>query len=86
MSVINELESVFEMVFDQTDLQIKPETTSNEVEGWDSMSHVTLLLAVEDHFKIEFKSFEIANLKNVGALVSLVEKKLDEKRSGKQIG
>ncbi len=83
MSVINELESIFEMVFDQTGLQIKPETTSNEVEGWDSMSHVTLLLAVEDHFKIEFKSFEIANLNNVGALVSLVEKKLDEKRSAK---
>ncbi len=79
MSVIEQLKTIFEMVFDQTDLTITPETTSNDVEGWDSMSHVTMLLAVEDHFGIEFKSFEIANLKNVGALVALVEKKLAEK-------
>ena len=79
MSVIEELKSIFEMVFDQTDLVVTPETTSNDVEGWDSMSHVTMLLAVEDHFGIEFKTFEIANLKNVGALVALVEKKLAEK-------
>ena len=79
MSVIEELKSIFEMVFDQTDLVVTPETTSNDVEGWDSMSHVTMLLAVEDHFGIEFKTFEIANLKDVGALVALVEKKLAEK-------
>lgn len=79
MSVIDELKTIFEMVFDQTGLVVTPETTSNDVEGWDSMSHVTMLLAVEDHFGIEFKSFEIANLKNVGALVALVEKKLAEK-------
>jgi acyl carrier protein len=80
MTVINELKGIFEMVFDQKDLQVTPETTSNDIEGWDSMSHVTMLLAVEDHFNIEFKSFEIANLSNVGALVSLVEKKLAEKK------
>lgn len=79
MPVIDELKDVFEMVFDQKDLKITPETTSNDVEGWDSMSHVTMLMAVEDHFNIEFKSFEIANLPNVGALVVLVEKKLAEK-------
>jgi acyl carrier protein len=78
MPVIDELKTVFETVFDQQDLTITPETTSNDVEGWDSMSHVTMLLAVEDHFNIEFKPYEIANLKNVGALVALVEKKLAE--------
>ncbi len=80
MSVIDELKEVFEMVFDQKDLLVTPETTSNDVEGWDSMSHVTMLLAVEDHFGIEFKSFEIANLSNVGALIALVEKKQAEKK------
>lgn len=80
MTVITELKDIFEMVFDQKELQITPETTSNDVEGWDSMSHVTMLLAVEDHFGIEFKSFEIANLSNVGALIALVEKKLAEKK------
>jgi acyl carrier protein len=79
VTVIDEIAQVFEEVFDQRNLKISPDTTANEVEGWDSMSHVTMLMAVEDHFKIEFKPYEIANLVNVGALVSLVEKKLAEK-------
>jgi acyl carrier protein len=79
MSVINELETVFEQVFDQKAIKLTPETTSNDIEGWDSMSHITMLMAVEDHFNVEFKPYEIANLVNVGALIALVEKKLAEK-------
>lgn len=79
MAVIDELTKVFEEVFDQSGLKLSPETTANDIEGWDSMSHVTMLMAVEDHFKIEFKPYEIANLVNVGALIALVEKKLAQK-------
>jgi acyl carrier protein len=78
MSVIEELGTVFEQVFDVKGLKLTPATTSNDIEGWDSMSHVTMLMAVEDHFGIEFKPYEIANLVNVGALVSLIEKKKNE--------
>ncbi len=78
-STLDEITKVFEEVFDQKDLLITPETTSNDIEGWDSMSHVTMLMAIEDHFGIEFKQSEIANLPNVGALIALVEKKLPEK-------
>ena len=80
MATIDELKSVFEKVFDQSDLMLTPSTTSNEIDGWDSMSHVTMLMAVEDHFNITFKAFEIANLPNVGALVALIEKKMKEKK------
>ncbi len=79
MAVIDELTKVFEEVFDQSGLKLTPETTANDIEGWDSMSHVTMLMAVEDHFKIEFKPYEIANLVNVGALIALVEKKMAQK-------
>lgn len=79
MAVIDDLTTVFEEVFDQKNLTVTNETTSNDIDGWDSMSHVTMLMAVEDHFGIEFKPYEIANLVNVGALVALVEKKLAEK-------
>ncbi len=79
MAVIDELTKVFEEVFDQSGLKLSPETTANDIEGWDSMSHVTMLMAVEEHFGIEFKPYEIANLVNVGALISLVDKKLAQK-------
>jgi acyl carrier protein len=79
MAVIDELTKVFEEVFDQNGLKLSPETTANDIEGWDSMSHVTMLMAVEEHFGIEFKPYEIANLVNVGALIALVDKKLAQK-------
>lgn len=79
MKTIEELTTVFEEVFDQKGLKLSPETTANDIDGWDSMSHVTMLMAVEDHFGIEFKPYEIANLVNVGALLALIEKKLSEK-------
>lgn len=79
MAVMDELKTVFEQVFDEPDLTIAPQSTANDIDGWDSMSHVTMLMAVEDHFGIEFKPFEIAKLVNVGALADLVEKKLAEK-------
>ncbi len=76
MAVVDELTQVFEEVFDQSGLTLSPETTANDIEGWDSMSHVTMLMAVEEHFDIEFKPYEIANLVNVGALIALIENKL----------
>lgn len=76
MAVVDELTQVFEEVFDQSGLTLSPETTANDIEGWDSMSHVTMLMAVEEHFGIEFKPYEIANLVNVGALIALIENKL----------
>ena len=79
MSIKEELTKVFEEVFDEDQLELKPETTANDIEAWDSMSHVTMLMAVEDHFGIEFEQWEIMNLPDVGSLISLIEKKTGKK-------
>lgn len=81
VNIIGEITCIFEEVFDQEGLIITPESTADDVEGWDSLSHVTMLMAVENHFNIEFKAYEIAKLKNVGALVVLVENKLSVAKS-----
>jgi acyl carrier protein len=81
MIILDEITLIFEEVFNQEGLSIKTESTANDIEGWDSFSHVTMLMAVEDHFHIEFKTFEIVDIKNVGALVTLVENKIKEKNS-----
>lgn len=78
MTILDEITVIFEEVFNQKGLSITPESTANDVKGWDSLSHVTMLVAVEDHFHIEFKTFEIVDIKNVGALVTLVEKKIEK--------
>jgi len=76
MSTMNKLNEIFCEVFDQDDLQIAPEMTANDVDGWDSLSHINLIVAVESAFKIRFNQKELLTFKNVGDLLSSIESKL----------
>jgi acyl carrier protein len=69
------LGDVFEEVLGRR-VELRPETTAADVDGWDSVVHVLLVLASERKFGIRFESSEIANAANVGEFVSLVESKL----------
>ncbi len=63
-------------VLDQATLEISRETTADQTEGWDSLSHINIVVAVEQKFNIKFKTAEIEMLRNVGELVDLVAQKL----------
>jgi len=65
---------VFQDVFDDT-IGIRPDLTANEVDEWDSLTHVRLMLTVERTFGIKFSAAEIGKLKNVGGLVELIASK-----------
>jgi acyl carrier protein len=69
------LNEVFQDVFEDDELRVSSETTAADVEGWDSLMHVTLVINVEKAFGVRFSSSEIAGLKNVGELLALVERK-----------
>lgn len=69
------LNEVFCDVFEDDDLVITPQLTADEVEDWDSLMHVNLMVAVEKRFGIRFSSGEIARLQNVGELIALIHKK-----------
>jgi acyl carrier protein len=56
-------------------VELRPETSANDVPGWDSFNHVKLILAVEDHFGIQLHIEDINALKTVGDLVRLVARK-----------
>ena len=58
------------------DFDLRDETTADQVPGWDSLSHVAILSAVEEEFGIRFRGLEVLRLKNVGELQALVDKKL----------
>jgi acyl carrier protein len=59
--------------FDMTD-----ETAAPDVPGWDSLNHINIIVAVEEFFKVKFKSMEVLKLKNVGDLQRLVDSKLNK--------
>ena len=59
------------------DFDFQDNTTAEQVPGWDSLSHINVILAVEQDFNIRFKPYELLKLKNVGELQSLVNSKLN---------
>jgi acyl carrier protein len=69
---LTRLKQVFQDVFDDDELSVTRSTTAQDVEGWDSLMHVTLMVNVEKTFGIRFTSSEVASLKNVGELIDLI--------------
>ena len=72
--MLEELQEVFRSTFEDDELVVSRGTTAKDVEGWDSLTHVTLLVSLEQRFAIRFKSSEVADLKNVGELLDLIER------------
>ena len=67
------LTEIFEDVFDEDSMNITPELSATDVDGWDSLTHIRLILSIEKAFKIKFSTSEIGKLKNVGDLVTLIQ-------------
>lgn len=76
MTTMDLLNEIFRVVFDDDSIQIKPEMTANDIDGWDSLSHVNLITAVEARFKIRFTQKELLTLKNIGDLYKTIESKI----------
>ena len=70
------LTAVFQDVFDDPSMVLSDDLTAADVEGWDSLSHIDLIVAVEREFKVRFTTAEVTLLKNVGGLAELIQKKL----------
>lgn len=74
-TILAELREIMIDVFDIDELEVSDATTAEDVEEWDSLSHVRLVVAVERKFGFKFKNSEIESLKTVGDLVRLIETK-----------
>ncbi len=70
------LNRVFQEVFGDDSIQIADDMTAKDIDGWDSLTHVNLIVAVEKKFKIAFTTKEVVALKNVGDFYRLIVKKL----------
>lgn len=67
---------IFKDVLDNDTIVLFRETTADDVEGWDSLSHITIIVAIEKEFKIKFNLMELKPLKNVGELLDIVQLKI----------
>jgi acyl carrier protein len=63
---------IFRETFGDDGLSIGPETTASDIEGWDSLTHIQLLVTLERAFGMRFNTGEVAGLANVGEMVSVI--------------
>lgn len=71
--IYERLNEVFQDVFGDDDITVNDKTTASDIEGWDSLRHITLLAAIEDEFDIEFSMGQTVKMKNVGEMVDYIE-------------
>ena len=75
--IFEKLNAIFEDVLDLDETpNLTDETSANDIEEWDSLSHIQLIVAIEKSFKIKFTSLEIMKWANVGEMVNSMEEKL----------
>ena len=77
--LLPEIQEILRDILDDDSLVITRESNASNVEGWDSLAHVNLITAIQSKYKVNFALGERQELKNVGDLIDLLEKKLAEK-------
>lgn len=73
--ILSQVEEIFRDVLDNEEIVLTDSTTANDVEDWDSLTHIQLIVAIEKHFSIKFTSKEILSWANVGEMVDCIESK-----------
>lgn len=70
--ILNQVQEIFQEQLDDENIVITNETTSEDVDDWDSLTHIMLIVAIEKQFNIKFTSTEIVSWKNVGEMINCI--------------
>ncbi len=73
-TILQKVNTIFIDVLDNDDIQLQAATTAKDIDGWDSLSHIQLIHAIEKGFKVRFNTAEIIKWKNVGEICEAIEK------------
>ena len=76
MDTLSRLQNIFRDIFDDETIVLTRETTANNIEEWDSLAQINIIVACESEFGLKFDVSDVAVLKNVGDMLDLVERKL----------
>jgi acyl carrier protein len=75
-NMLSQLEPIFQDILDNSRLNLTRESNASNVAGWDSLAHINLISAIEQQFEISFTLGELQELRNVGEMIDLMERKL----------
>lgn len=74
--IVEKLTAVFQEVFSDSSLVLNDDMTANDVEKWDSLTHMLMISTVEERFGVKFKLKELNKLKKVGDIIAILSEKL----------
>jgi len=74
-TILKDLNKIFIRVFEYDSIQLNENTTTADIDAWDSLNHIQMITAVEKHYKIRFNLNELLNFKNVGDLCRSIKAK-----------
>ena len=72
-NIYDRLTKVFRDIFDIEDISLNHLTTAADIQGWDSLSHVILIVAIEKEFKMKFNISEMTNMNNLGEMLQIIQ-------------
>lgn len=76
--IAEKVQEIFRDVFDDDELIITDETNSDDIEDWDSLEHITLVVMMEKEFSMKFDIKEVNKLENVGGMIDMIWEKSQE--------
>jgi len=75
--ITNKVQDILRAVFQAPELVVRPEMTANDVDKWDSLTHLTMIAKVEEVFGFRFKLKEMVKMKNVGDMLTIINEKMN---------
>lgn len=78
MEIKERLQEIFRDVFDDEELEIREDISAKDIEDWDSLAQINLIIAIEKEFGVKFNLEEVSKLKNIGEMLEQIRTKLGE--------
>lgn len=75
-NIYEKLTEIFRDIFDDDTIELQETTSSEDIDGWDSLEHINIVVAVEQTFSIKFTMDEVTGMKNIGEMVEIIMSKL----------
>ena len=76
--IMEKVTEIFREVFDDEELVITDRTNSDDIEDWDSLEHISLIVSMEKEFQLKFDIKQVNQLENVGEMIDLIGRMLNE--------